>query len=413
MVSSPKGLIGFLVGILAFVRLLSVSMAAENTDVILDRVDGQQLTGHWGQIDGNRFELERGGKRTAIALEDVVRITVRERSARPLLAGSVVLLANGDALMARVTGMNDEHILLAWSEYDGWPAVTVPLETVRGIILDVPPTSAARNDLFRRVLDRREASDLLMLKNGDRVSGELLGMGRGSFLLETAAGELKIALDQALGLSMNDELVSFPEIAGLRLQLTLTNGSRLTVRQLHQKSAVALTCQLVTGATLEIPLSAIVRVDCLGGRVVYLSDLEPSDYEFTPYLSTQWMLRRDRSVDGAPLRLRGVEYTRGLGMHSQSRVSYPLDGKYDRFEAVVGIDDETGGAGSVICAVEVDGKRRWTSETLTGASPAVSLPNVDVSQARELTLIVEFGQLGDVQDHVDWCDARLVKAAAD
>jgi hypothetical protein len=29
--------------------------------------------------------------------------------------------------------------------------------------------------------------------------------------------------------------------------------------------------------------------------------------------------------------------------------------------------------------------------------------------AKELTLAVEFGRGGDVQDHVDWADARLIK----
>ena len=35
--------------------------------------------------------------------------------------------------------------------------------------------------------------------------------------------------------------------------------------------------------------------------------------------------------------------------------------------------------------------------------------NVSVAGVRELTLVVEFGQGGDVQDIVDWVDARLVR----
>jgi hypothetical protein len=33
----------------------------------------------------------------------------------------------------------------------------------------------------------------------------------------------------------------------------------------------------------------------------------------------------------------------------------------------------------------------------------------DVTGARELTLVVEFGARGGVQGHVDWADARLIK----
>ena len=34
---------------------------------------------------------------------------------------------------------------------------------------------------------------------------------------------------------------------------------------------------------------------------------------------------------------------------------------------------------------------------------------VDVTGAKELTLAVEFGQGGDVEDHVNWADARLIR----
>ena len=43
-----------------------------------------------------------------------------------------------------------------------------------------------------------------------------------------------------------------------------------------------------------------------------------------------------------------------------------------------------------------------TTERLTPA-------RVRVAGARHLTLAVLFGRHGDVQDHVDWGDARLIK----
>jgi hypothetical protein len=60
-------------------------------------------------------------------------------------------------------------------------------------------------------------------------------------------------------------------------------------------------------------------------------------------------------------------------------------------------------------AVELDGSiTPIGGEDLTFAN-GPRVVRVDVSAVRELTLIVEFGAGGDVQDHVNWADARLVK----
>ena len=57
-----------------------------------------------------------------------------------------------------------------------------------------------------------------------------------------------------------------------------------------------------------------------------------------------------------------------------------------------------------------DGKAQdlgWERE-LTGRDRPLRV-RLPVSQARELTLAVDFGSTGDVQGHVNWADARLIK----
>ena len=159
---------------------------------------------------------------------------------------------------------------------------------------------------------------------------------------------------------------------------------------------------------MELSLSSLSSLSFLGGRATYLSDLKAETYRFTPYLAREWPLRTDRSVLGGPLRLRGVDYAKGIGMHSRSEATYRLDGRYRRFQATIGIDDETNGKGSVIFEVLVDGKSAYKSPVLNGTSPAVSLPIVNVAGARTLTLSVDFATLADIQDHADWCQALLV-----
>ena len=56
---------------------------------------------------------------------------------------------------------------------------------------------------------------------------------------------------------------------------------------------------------------------------------------------------------GEPLVVGGKRYLKGIGMHSAARLTYRLDGKYQRFDAAVAIDDSADGRGSVTFGVYV------------------------------------------------------------
>jgi hypothetical protein len=143
---------------------------------------------------------------------------------------------------------------------------------------------------------------------------------------------------------------------------------------------------------------------------VYLSDFKPRRYEHVPYFGVSWPWVADGSVAGHDLRLGGSTFDKGLGLHSASRLTYDLAGGYRRFEALVGLDERTGRSGSATIGVLVDGKPQdlgWNGALQGGGSPRPL--RVAVTGARSLTLVVEFGRRGDVADHVDWADARLIK----
>jgi endo-alpha-N-acetylgalactosaminidase len=79
-----------------------------------------------------------------------------------------------------------------------------------------------------------------------------------------------------------------------------------------------------------------------------------------------------------------------------------------RFEADVGIDDSTGGRGSVQFRVLVDGKEKFTSPIVRGGDSPLPV-SVDVTGAEKLELVVDYADRGDVLDHADWLNARLVQ----
>src|SRR5262249_10207462 len=153
-------------------------------------------------------------------------------------------------------------------------------------------------------------------------------------------------------------------------------------------------CTTPFGAKLEIPTSELSALTVHEGKATYLSDLKPREFEFTPFLGDRglpWPFVNDGSVAGRELRMGGNTYDKGLGLESKSRISYELAGRYRRFEALVGLDEQTGQGGSVHISMLVDGKpQEFGNPELTSANNPLEI-RVDVTGAQVLTLVVDFG----------------------
>jgi hypothetical protein len=134
-----------------------------------------------------------------------------------------------------------------------------------------------------------------------------------------------------------------------------------------------------------------------------------------PFLSSSngWgPVERDTSVgeqaagDGHKITIAGADYTKGLGTNSVSDVVLYLAGNCSRFTADVGVDDETGGAGTVTFSVIADGKTLVTTPTIRGKQAAVPV-DVDISGAQVVDLKVGDAGDGNGNDHGDWATPTL------
>jgi hypothetical protein len=137
----------------------------------------------------------------------------------------------------------------------------------------------------------------------------------------------------------------------------------------------------------------------------YLSSLTPT-YEWqswgTPQMNT--------SVIGDPIRLDGVQYAKGLGVHAYSELHYALWGNCTSFTATVGVDDEIPvGLGSLAFQVWADGHLLYNSGTMEAGSP-VGHVSVNLTGYQTLGLVVTNGIYMAVSgavpdDHADWANA--------
>jgi hypothetical protein len=151
-----------------------------------------------------------------------------------------------------------------------------------------------------------------------------------------------------------------------------------------------------------VPQIAPPEPDARGN--LYLTQLRPAAAE------QGWgKLRTNASVEGRRMKMRGELYRQGLGTHAPSRLMYEIPAGYAYFEAEVGVDDGTGGAGSVVAAVSLDGARVFRSPVLTGLD-APARVRIPLDGARQLLLTAETTSDGDRFDHVNWANARFVQA---
>jgi len=166
----------------------------------------------------------------------------------------------------------------------------------------------------------------------------------------------------------------------------------------------------VTDVQGNITFTQPVSVGERCSSITYLSDIQPSSS------TNSWgPIETDKSNgeagagDGTTLKIRGVSYSKGIGVHANSTIVYNLNNNYSRFISTIGLDDEiataTEGA-TVIFRVYKDNVLSYTSATLNKNSSAVKL-NIDVKDVNELKL--EVNDAGDsfFADHADWANARL------
>jgi NPCBM/NEW2 domain-containing protein len=376
--------------------------------------DGSDLTGPLAKIGMDWSLRLSGDSPTLIAGADVVSVRRKDARLPALPARNVVILTNNDCIPldpkwpVRMTEGMLRFRLPSLLRKTLASEVIIPKAFVRLLWLGHAEKEGAGETNVYRLTRNRGKNDLVLLRRGDRVNGNLLAIRNDQGCqIDTGDRNITVKLDQVIGIAFNAELEAQFQPAARWARIVLTNGARISVSSLQWSGEGNLRCKTLFGARLAVPVDGLVALDMRGDGIAYLSDLKPKEYQFTPFLGASWPLVTDASVSGRPLRLAGDTFDKGLGTHSQCRVTYVLNGKYRWFECLVGIHEHARGRAHV--EVLVDGKEQNVGSRELSAS-AVPLPlRVDIRKARELTLDVRFGAYGDVGAHVDWAEARLLK----
>jgi hypothetical protein len=362
-------------------------------------------------LEGDEFARGSG--------EDLISLR-REKTrlpARP--SGEHLILANGDALPGEIVELVGEN--LSFKANTGAVAeVKVPLSAVSVLWLAAPDGTEFPDKFRRELTAGKRARDTVYLRNGDVVEGVIANLDRKRVQVEVNNKDVTIEFAKVAAVALNTDLARLTPPKGPHGRVVLANGGRLTLAS-ARCDGTTLTGKTVFGADLKVPVSELVALTIHGGAAIYLSDLKPAKEEATPFLDVSWPTVADASVVKRDLRLGGSTYDKGLGMRA-SRITYALGGEYRRFEARVGLDERSPSDVPTAAHVRVlvDGKAQNLGPAAELTRIGVARPlSIDVTGARELTLIVEFAgtvaegkflpRVGAVPGHVDWVEARVVK----
>ncbi len=317
-----------------------------------------------------------------------------------------VLLADGGLLVADVLALRSDRVTLGsivFGEFD------LRLNQVQGILFRPPADAARRDNWMAKIRDDGNASeDRLLLANGDVLRGSLAGWNENGIAFTSGGLELPpIPAERVAAIVIRHDELNATLNEGLRAWIGFTDGSRLLASSIvvreGQLEAVA------AGHTFQSRALRLCWLQPLGGRIVYLSDLTAAGYRHVPFLNQSWPYHRDANVLGQPLRAQGRWYAKGLGLHTRSRLTYALEPGHREFAAEVALDDAAGPEGSVSCYVFVGRELKYRSPILRAGDPPVSVRVPLDENSESLTLVVDFAERGDMQDYVDWLNARLIE----
>jgi hypothetical protein len=361
------------------------------------------------------LQVEQTGTRAR--LPGYIGIRQEGRKLPALLTRNFVSLTNGDRLPLDP----DAAVSLEDSRLHVWPAKSLPSARADGLKLFAPnvvllfwalPDGVDDVErFFARLQEDPRKRDAVYLHNGDRVEGTVTALSAKVGCVVTTDGrKVQTPWSQLAGIAWNTDRQARLRTKKPYARAVLQGGARVNFLELRfEEKTRRWVGKTQFGASLKLPEASVLAVDMRQGLAVDLADLTPARYEHQPYLGVAWPLMKAAAASGRPLLLNGSTYEKGLGTHAPCRVAYKLDGKYQRFDALVGIDDSSR-RGRARVAIELDGKRlelnegkQWTSQT------APVFVRLDVRKVRTLTLVVELGSFGDVQAHVNWANARLIK----
>lgn len=386
------------------------ALAAPGPAFQLKTTTGETLSGALVELSATEIAIATPTGRRTAATAKLASLTPETPPAAPAEKPSVWLeLIDGSSLAALSFAVKDGQAAFETLSHE---RATLPTSAVANVRFhSQSPELAAQ---WSEILGVEHAGDVIVIRKKEALDYQsgVAGDANDEKVQFTLDGEtLSVKRTRVEGLIyFHPRGRELPESI---CRLTAAAGDRLEVATVEIADGAV---QLKTPAGLKLTV-ALAEVASIEGKVQYLSDLTPESFAWSPFIGNAdqppslkefHRPRWNQSLEGGVLRLGGEEYAKGIAMYGGTEVTYRLPpGRYRSLSAVAGIDDRARPAGDARLLVYGDEKLLFEG-ALTGRDEPLPV-EIDLTGVNRIKLKVEFGAGQEVQDHVDFCDARVLK----
>ena len=395
-------------------------------DIQLTMLDGATHTGALQQIGVQSVSLQTEAGQQEYPLSEVLTLSQQGPVAEENRAQGRVQLRDGSQVAV-------DRILRSGSTTGGLAAsgqLTVPNQQVLAARLQ--PDTPQYREQWQTFCSRTTEKDLLVVMKRDQSGLDFLPGVVGSITAEQLSflldgDTVDVPLNRVYGVVFGVAADTGQTVRRSPIRIDTAAGDLLYGQTIRLQDGI---WTLTTGwGEIQGRLEQIRRIDFSAGRFVMLSEHTPLQEQFFaaapegsvtsiirgaeelafPEEEQLFRPRRNQNLAGEPLRMRQREFRSGLCLHSRTEISWPLDGRFESLDAVIGIDDEVAfamnGRNAVRLVIQTD-EKVVLDQMIAGQDEPQPI-HIPLTGANTLTVLVDYGDGNSLCDWLNLADARL------
>jgi hypothetical protein len=320
----------------------------------------------------------------------------------------------------------------------GGPAVQIPTRSIAAVRFR--QQDAELSAQWRAIAGGMPAGDLLVVRKTstrmaldgdnepktvtetalDELDGTILEITPDSVQFEFDGEKLDVKREKIEGVVYYYAVRrEFPPAA---CRLTDAGGSLWNLRSV-ELAGERLSITTAAGAAVELPVSAVAKIDFSVGNVAFLSNLEPDTGGGEPLVSLQPAAmsakfgrvfhvsqRPPLGADKFRISTKDGEkqFDRGLSLHSPLSLVYRVPEGFKKLHALAGVDNSVLIPGRFSLVVLGDGKELARHEFGPENRGLVAI-DLDVAAVKRITIVLDPAGDQDIGDQLNLCEARFTK----